>query len=69
MSQSKSGSLVESIVQTLIGAVIGLLTQVIVFPLYGMEINMLDQLGILGIFTVVGTIRSYLIRRLFDRKL
>jgi nitrate reductase gamma subunit len=69
VSQSKSGSLVESIVQTLIGAVIGLLTQVIVFPLYGMEINMLDQLGILGIFTVVGTIRSYLIRRLFDRKL
>jgi hypothetical protein len=69
MSQSKRGSLVESIVQTLIGAVIGLLTQVIVFPLYGMEINMLDQLGILGIFTVVGTIRSYLIRRLFDRKL
>ena len=69
MSQSKRGSLVESIVQTVIGAVIGLLTQVIVFPLYGMEINMLDQLGILGIFTVVGTIRSYLIRRLFDRKL
>ena len=69
MSQSKRGSRVESIVQTVIGAVIGLLTQVIVFPLYGMEINMLDQLGILGIFTVVGTIRSYLIRRLFDRKL
>lgn len=69
MSQTKKGSLIESVIQTVIGAAIGLLTQLAVFPLFDMNVNFADQLWILLIFTVVGTIRSYIVRRMFNRRL
>lgn len=64
--QSKLQSWVEVIFGTVSGLVVALLTQAIVFPLYGFQPTHSQHLQITAIFTVVSIVRSYLIRRLFN---
>ena len=67
MSQTKTQSFIETITGVAIGYVVALLTQFAVFPLFGMKVAMGDNLLIGAIFTVVSIIRSYFVRRLFNR--
>jgi putative Mn2+ efflux pump MntP len=67
MSQSKKQSMMETMVSVAIGYGVALLTQIVVFPLFGMEVKMSDNLAIGAIFTVVSIIRGYCIRRLFNK--
>ena len=64
--QSKIGSFIEVCVNVFIGMVLSLITQLIVFPMYGIEVNMSTNTQILVIFTVVSIARSYVIRRWFN---
>ena len=64
--QSKKMSTVEVLVSTLIGAIISLITQVIVFPIFDIRTTITVNLWIWFIFTVVSIVRGYLIRRLFN---
>lgn len=66
MSQTKLGSLVEVIVGTAIGMVISLIAQIPIFPLYGIEISMAEDIQIVILFTVVSIIRGYMVRRAFE---
>lgn len=66
MQQTKLESLLEVLINVALGWVIALITQVIVFPLYGIQITFSDQLGISVIFTMVSIIRGYAIRRWFN---
>ena len=66
MQQTKLESLLEVLINVAIGWIIALITQLIVFPLYGIQITMSDQLGISVVFTVVSIIRGYVIRRWFN---
>ena len=68
MSQTKRQSIIESVTQNVIGYLVGLGTQFVVFPLFGMEINFMDNLIIGVIFAIVSTARSYLVRRLFNKQ-
>jgi hypothetical protein len=68
MSQSKRQSWGESITQNVVGYFVGLGTQYVVFPLYGMEIDLIANLQIGIIFAIVSTIRSYLLRRVFNKQ-
>ena len=54
MKQSRLMSLVESLVNVLVGYGVGVATQMAVFPLFGL------------IFTVVSIVRSYALRRSFE---
>jgi len=65
--QSKKGSLMESITNILIGLGVALLTQNIVFPLFGLEVSGGQHLLISLIFTFVSLARSYFIRRVYNR--
>lgn len=65
--QSKGHSLLEAVLNTSIGYVIAILTQVAVFPLFGIHIPLEQDLLIGLIFTVVSLVRSYALRRLFNR--
>lgn len=65
--QSKRHSLIEAVLNTAIGYVIAILTQVAVFPLFGIHIPLEQDLLIGLIFTVVSLVRSYALRRLFNR--
>lgn len=64
--QSKLMSFAESLVSVLIGYSVAILSQVIIFPMFGIDVSMSDNLIIGGIFTVISIIRSYIVRRIFN---
>lgn len=59
-------SLVESLANVAVGYGIAVVTQVVVFPWFGLRTSLADDLAIGAVFTVVSIIRSYTLRRLFD---
>ena len=67
MMQTKSQSLVESCINVAIGYGVAMLSQILVFPLFGIHITMSSNLAIGGIFTVISIARSYAVRRVFNR--
>lgn len=66
--QSKVHSLIESIVNILIGYFTALFSQFLIFPLFNINIPLSDNLLIGLYFTIISLIRSYLVRRYFDTK-
>ena len=66
MNQTKLESLAEVIVNVAIGWVVALITQLIVFPWFGIHITVGEQLGLSVVFTLVSIVRGYIIRRWFN---
>jgi len=64
--QLKRHSFIESIANVLVGYGIAILTQVIVFPIFGLECSLENNLKIGLIFTIVSIGRSYFLRRIFN---
>ena len=64
--QSSWISLVEAITNIAIAYVIAVLTQVLVFPLFGLSASLGDNLGIGAVFTIVSLLRSFALRRAFN---
>jgi hypothetical protein len=64
--QTRKQSLIEAWTNVAIGWLVGLGTQIIVFPLYGMKVKLIDNMQITIIFTIVSLIRSYLLRRFYN---
>jgi hypothetical protein len=68
MTQTRIESLFESIANVLIGYTVAVISQIIVFPLVGVE-STIDQNLRIGIyFTCISLIRSYLVRRIFNHR-
>ena len=67
MGQSRRMSAVEAVVSTAIGYIVAVATQFAVFPIFGLRVGVIENLGIGLAFTVVSVIRSYFVRRLFER--
>jgi hypothetical protein len=67
MGQSRRMSAVEVVVSTAIGYIVAVATQFAVFPIFGLRVGVIENLGIGLAFTVVSVVRSYLVRRLFER--
>jgi hypothetical protein len=65
--QTKTMSLIESITNVILGYIIALITQVLVFPLFDLDVNIKSHLGIGLIFTVVSLVRSYVLRRVYEK--
>lgn len=66
--QSRKQSLFESIVNVSIGYLVAVGSQMVIFPIFGIHIPVHDNF-IIGLwFTLVSVIRSYVIRRVFNRK-
>lgn len=66
MSQTKTQSLIESIINILIGYTVAILSQLIVFPMFDIEVPLSDNLMIGLWFTAISLARSYLVRRWFN---
>lgn len=64
--QTRFASFIESCLNVLIGFGVALLSQLLVFPLFGIHIPLSQNLAIGLIFTVISIIRSYWVRRLFN---
>ena len=66
--QSRLHSFLESAVSTIVGMMFGLMTQLVVFPLYGIHVQLHQNIQIVVIFTCVSFIYRYIIRRAFNRR-
>lgn len=64
--QSRRASLADAIFNILIGYVVALGAQALIFPLFGFHASTTDHLLIGLLFTVVSLVRSYALRRLFN---
>jgi hypothetical protein len=65
--QTRIHSFIEACLNVLIGYGIALTAQIIVFPWFGIKVSLGQNIQIGIIFTVVSLIRSYCLRRLFNR--
>lgn len=66
--QTKLQSLYESFINILIGYLVALISQLLVFPLFDINVSFSDNLLIGLYFTIISLVRSYIIRRYFNKK-
>ena len=66
MKQSRRMSLLESIANIVVGYGVAVMTQILVFPLFGMNAGLTDNLEIGFIFSGVSLVRSFALRRAFE---
>lgn len=65
--QSRKGSAIEAAANVAIGYVVALAAQVAIFPLFGIHVGAGEHFAIGALFTVVSLVRSYVLRRVFNR--
>ena len=66
MKQSRTMSLVESLANVAVGYGVAVITQMLVFPLFGLSTTLADIMAMGAIFTVVSIARSFTLRRVFE---
>ena len=66
MKQSRLMSFVESLTNVAVGYGVAVVTQILIFPIFGLHTTLAQNLMMGGIFTVVSIGRSYALRRLFE---
>ena len=59
-------SLVEAIANVAVGYGIAVLTQILIFPVFGLHTTLAQNLKMGAIFTVVSIARSFALRRVFE---
>jgi hypothetical protein len=65
--QTRLGSFVEAWINVAIGFSINYVVNLLVLPLYGFHISLLDNLTMGCLYTVISVARSYCIRRWFNQ--
>ena len=66
MKQSRLMSLVESVANVIVGYGVAVVTQILIFPIFGLHTTLAQNLKMGAIFTVVSIARSFALRRLFE---
>ena len=66
--QSRLMSSIEAATNVAVGYGVAVLTQVMVFPLFGLQVSLRDNLLLGTVFTSVSLIRFYLLRRFFNAR-
>lgn len=66
--QTKLQSFIESLVNILIGYLTAIFSQLAIFPLFDINITIQDNLLIGLYFTVISLVRSYIVRRYFNKR-
>jgi hypothetical protein len=67
LNQSRAMSFVEAITNVAAGYCIALVTQMLLFPVIGVHVSTVENASIAALFTLVSIVRSYCLRRLFER--
>lgn len=67
MSQSRTMSAVEATANIAVGMGVAYATQLAVFPMFGLHATHSQHITITVIFTAVSFVRSYFLRRIFNR--
>ena len=66
MKQSRVMSLVESVANVIVGCGVAVVTQILIFPIFGLQTTLAQNLKMGAIFTVVSIARSFALRRVFE---
>jgi hypothetical protein len=64
--QTRTQSAIESVANVLVGYLVALASQLLVFPMFGIDIPLSSNLAIGAWFTVISLLRSYVLRRWFN---
>ncbi|MBO6885406.1 MAG: hypothetical protein JJ869_17775 [Marivita sp.] len=66
MKQSRLMSLIEAITNVIVGYGVAVVTQILIFPIFGLQTTLGQNLAMGGVFTIVSLFRSFALRRLFE---
>lgn len=66
--QSKRQSFIESLTNLAVGYTISLISLFVIFPIMGIESSAGKNIIITLYFTIISLLRSYVIRRYFNKK-
>ena len=66
-NQSRRMSLIEAITNVVLGYVLAVATQIVVFPWFGLYPSLGDNLALGAVFVGISLLRSYALRRIFER--
>jgi len=66
MKQSRIMSLVESVANVIVGYGVAVVTQILIFPIFGLHTTVAQNLKMGAIFTIVSIARSFALRRVFE---
>ena len=66
MKQSRLMSLVESVANVIVGYGVAVVTQFLIFPIFGLHTTLAQNLKMGAVFTVVSIARSFALRRVFE---
>ncbi len=69
MIQSRLSSFIEAVINIIIGFAINFTANALVFPLFGWQISVADNLLLGAVYTLISLIRSYSIRRWFNARI
>lgn len=67
MMQSRTMSAVEAVTNVTVGYGVAVGTQMVIFPWFGLTATLGQNMAIGAIFTIVSLVRSYGLRRVFNR--
>ena len=66
MKQTRLMSLVESVANVIVGYGVAVVTQILIFPIFGLHTTLAQNMAIGAAFTLVSIARSFALRRLFE---
>jgi len=66
MKQTRLMSLVESVANVIVGYGVAVVTQILIFPVFGLHTTLAQNLLMGLAFSVVSVARSFALRRLFE---
>ena len=66
MKQSRLMSLAESVANVIVGYGVAVVTQILIFPIFGLHTTLAQNLKIGAAFTVMSSARSFALRRVFE---
>lgn len=69
MNQTRLGSLIEAVMNVLIGFWINFFANLVILPLIGFNISIGDNFYIGFLYTIISVARSYVVRRWFNSRL
>lgn len=67
MKQTRLMSLVEAVANVVAGYGVAVVTQILIFPVFGLHTTLAQNLKMGAVFTIVSLGRSYALRRFFER--
>ncbi len=66
MKQSRTMSMVEAFANVVVGYGVAVATQILIFPVFGLQATLAQNLKLGGIFMIVSLARSFALRRAFE---